>query len=238
MVSVYGFYHGKSTCFTTIWKNMFDSLFPTTLAKKIWKYLVRKSINQPAWWFFWNFLPNRSVQPVVAFGWRLGNETDEVLFITANQPSPEPPPKTYPAGNKAEIKGLLSLGGWLISHDFMVREWGLKLHHSQEALRALKRCQSVGYEGLRNLPLPLPAWQPLSWRPALEVEHAFTTRIVRLVTGALRRRLEILLDVVLLKVFLVRSTIKSSPLNRHGSLDFHNVYLKWRFQWDYPGPWN
>lgn len=124
---VYGFYHGKSTCFTTIWKNMCDSLFPTTLAKQIGKCLVRKSINQPEWWFFWNFLPNRSVQPVVPFGWRLANETNEVLFITANQPSPEPPPQTYPAGNKAEIKGLLSLGGWLISHDFMVREWGLKL---------------------------------------------------------------------------------------------------------------
>lgn len=117
--------------------------------------------------------------------------------------------------------------------------WFTQVHHSQEALRALKRSQSVGYEGLRNLPLPLPAWQPLSWRPALELEHAFTTRIVRQVTGALRRRLEILLDVFLLKVFLVRSTIKSSPLCKSTWQPWlFNVYLKWRFQWDYPGPWN
>lgn len=141
MVSVYGFYHGKSTCFTTIWKNMFDSLFPTTLAKKIWKYLVRKSINQPEWWFFWNFLPNRSVQPVVAFGWRLGNETNEVLFITANQPSPEPPPQTYPAGNKALLRAYWVWGvGWLAMISWLGNgDWNFTIHKKHwERLKDVK----------------------------------------------------------------------------------------------------
>ena len=79
MVSVYGFYHGKSTCFTTIRKKMFETFsnHPGQANRSTW--YVNQSTNLRG--DSWNFLPY------------LGNETNEYLFITANQLSP---PQTYP----------------------------------------------------------------------------------------------------------------------------------------------
>ena len=212
--------------FTTIWKKMFEAFsnHPGQANRSTW--YVNQSTNLLGDFLELSPKPkcptSGGLCPDENLGWcfygcPLGNETNEVFFITANQPSPEPPHPNIPPGNKASLRahwvwgvGWLAMiswlgnGGWNFPHSHLHAPasfwvgwfWFTQVHHSQEALRALKRSQSVGYEGLRNLPLPLPAWQPLSWRPALEVEHAFTTRIVRQVTGALRRRLEILLDVV------------------------------------------